>query len=143
MKTTISIMMIMFCAFSFAQTIIKTAKPIPQKDWENFKTKHEKNVYGDFRIVETKGKIAQILGDKPVSNLDKASWRPPVIPPLMDADYVGKPMIKSNNNPKFSVTNIRPKPINPNCETCSTIVVANNVSEAELAEIQQFLKQYQ
>lgn len=143
MKTQILILTLLFGALISAQTVIKTTKPIPQKDWENFKAKHEKSVYGDFRIIETKGKIAQILGDKPVTKLDKASWRPPVIPPLMDADYVGKPMMKSNNNPKFSVTNIRPKPVNPNCETCSTIVVNSNVSEAELIEIQQFLKQYQ
>ena len=54
-------------------------------------------MYGDFRILETKGKVAQILGDKPINKLDKASWRPPIIPPLMDADYVGKPIAKSNN----------------------------------------------
>ena len=61
----------------------------------------------------------------------------------MDADYVGKPIAKSNNNPKFSVTNIRPKPVNPNCDTCSTIVISENVSKAEMIEIENFLKQYQ
>ena len=110
MRKPLSLLMMMFCALFSAQTVIKTTKPIPQKEWENFKSQHEKSLYGDFRILETKGKIAQILGDKPINKLDKASWRPPIIPPLMDADYVGKPIVKSNNNPKFSVTNIRPKP---------------------------------
>lgn len=143
MKTQISILALFAGSLLFSQTTIKTTKAIPQKDWENFKSQHEKSIYGDFRIVETKGKIAQILGDKPVNPLEKASWRPPVIPPLMDADFVGKPIIKGNNNPKYSVTNIRPKPVNPNCETCSTIIVGSNVSEKELLEIQNFLKQYQ
>ena len=143
MRKPLSLLMMMFCALFSAQTVMKTTKPIPQKEWENFKSQHEKSLYGDFRILETKGKIAQILGDKPINKLDKASWRPPVIPPLMDADYVGKPIVKSNNNPKFSATNIRPKPVNPNCETCSTIVISENVSKAEMIDIENFLKQYQ
>lgn len=143
MKIQISIILLFLGSLIYSQTTIKTTKPIPKKEWENFKSQHEKSIYGDFRILETKGKIAQILGDKPVNPLDKASWRPPVIPPLMDADFVGKPKMSTKGNPKYSVTNIRPKPVNPNCETCSTIIISSNVSEAELAEIQQFLKQYQ
>ncbi|MBN8640242.1 MAG: hypothetical protein J0L86_00390 [Flavobacteriales bacterium] len=128
--------------FVFSQTTITTSKPIPQNEWEAFVSKYQSVVYGDVRVTNTKGVTAQILGDKPVNPMDVVSWRPPVIPPLKNAEFVGKPKIPVKQNPKYSVVNVRPKPINPNCETCSTIVIASTVSKEELAEIQKFFSQY-
>lgn len=143
MKTQLlTLFLVLLTGFTFGQTTITTTKPIPQSEWEAFITKYQKVVYGDVRITNKKGITAQILGDKPVNPLDKVSWRPPVIPPLKDAEFVGKPKIPVKENPKYSVVKVRPKPINPNCETCSTIIIGSNVSEAELAEIQKFLNQY-
>ncbi len=133
---------LLLSGFAFSQTTITTSQPIPQQDWETFIAKYQTVIYGDVRVKNMKGVTAQILGDKPVNPTDLVSWRPPVIPPLKNAEFVGKPKIPVKQNPKYSVVNVRPKPINPNCETCSTIVVSDNVSKAQLAEIQQFLSKY-
>jgi hypothetical protein len=133
---------IMLSCFAFSQTTITTTKPIPQNEWEAFVGKYQALVYGDVRVTNSKGVTTQILGDKPVNPSDIVSWRPPVIPPLKNAEFVGKPKIPVKQNPKYSVVNVRPKPVNPNCETCSTIIVESTVSQVELAEIQKFFSQY-
>lgn len=143
MKTSFfNLVFLLVSGFVYSQTTITTTKPIPQKEWEAFIGKYQTVVYGDVRVTNMKGVTAQILGDKPVNPADVVSWRPPVIPPLKNAEFVGKPKIPVKQNPKYSVVNVRPKPVNPNCETCSTIVVAGTVSAPELAEIQKFFSQY-
>jgi hypothetical protein len=140
MKTKISILFLLVIFQIQAQNTFKISKPIPLKDWKVYEEKYFKDAYGTATIINYDQNLEIWIKDKPLNDQDNVSWRPPVIPPLSDPQGTFNDKKKPLDVKKPS--SIKPKPIDPGCNTCSIFLFDENIDQMYLKEIQLFLENY-
>jgi hypothetical protein len=120
-KIILSAVSIFIAALAMAQTTLKAKKPISKADWDMYYTEFFSYAYGSAAVVNDQGIAERLIGDKPANPQDKVSWRPPPIPPKDNPDNpTGVKPVKVKGGKAGS---IKPKPVDPVCEVCSTFTI--------------------
>ncbi len=140
MKKTILITGILFCSIlSIAQTTFKANKPVSNTNWltiQKLLASSGTNDYaGTLQVMDEKGIVYKVTGDRPANPGDRISWRPPIIPPLVETQNQQVPVTKNRSGKKA------PKPLDPGCPTCSILIVYGQLNDNIKNEINKVFMQ--
>ncbi|MBL7731810.1 MAG: hypothetical protein JNM88_11585 [Chitinophagaceae bacterium] len=130
----------LFIGSLHAQTTLKATKPISKTDWDTYYTEFFSYSYGTVSVINDKGVVERLTGDKPANPQDKVSWRPPPIPPTDNPDNpTGVKPVKVKGG---KVGSIKPKPIDPGCNVCSVFIIPAEAPSHVAEKLKNVLQQY-